>query len=64
MPVWPQLQRFHASIILDVTNTAGGTTRIKAVNESLNMTGFGCGTTATWNAEYEIVTPHPVYVST
>jgi hypothetical protein len=53
------------SITLDVTNTASGTPRIKAVNEVLNMSGgFGCGTTATWNAEYEIVTPHPVYVAT
>jgi hypothetical protein len=51
------------SIVLDIVNTATGTPRIKAVNEPLNMSGFGCGTTATWNAEYEVTSPHPVYIS-
>jgi hypothetical protein len=51
------------SITLDISNTAGGTPRVKAVNETLNMAGFGCGTTATWNAEYEITKPHPSFIS-
>jgi hypothetical protein len=51
------------SVILDITNTTTGTPRVRAVNETLNMSGFGCGTTATWNADYEVTSPHPVYIS-
>jgi hypothetical protein len=54
---------YSPSITLDVSNTAGGTPRVNAINETLNMSGFGCGTTVAWNAEYELTTPHPAFIS-
>jgi len=35
---------------------------VKAVNEKLSVSGFGCGTEGTWNAEYVLVSPTPLYI--
>lgn len=35
---------------------------VKAVNEKLSVSGFGCGSEATWNAEYVLVSPTPLYI--
>jgi hypothetical protein len=53
------------SMALETVNLESGTPRIKAVKEPLTVTGSPfCGTSETWTAEYEIVAPDPVYVST
>lgn len=51
-----------ASVTLDLVGGSPG--RVKAVNEPLTISGFGCGTSGTWNAEYEITAPNPVFITT
>lgn len=35
---------------------------VKAVNEKLSVSGFGCGSEGTWNAEYVLSSPTPLYI--
>jgi hypothetical protein len=35
---------------------------VKAVNEKLSISGFGCGSEGTWNAEYVLTAPTPLYI--
>jgi hypothetical protein len=35
---------------------------VKAVNEKLSVSGFGCGSEGTWNAEYVLTAPTPLYI--
>lgn len=35
---------------------------VKAINEKLSVSGFGCGTEGTWNAEYVLVAPTPLFI--
>jgi hypothetical protein len=35
---------------------------LKAVNEKLTISGFGCGSEGIWNAEYVMASPSPVYI--
>ncbi len=51
-----------ASVTLDVVG--GNPARVKAVKEPLTLSGFGCGSSGTWTAEYEITAPKPVFVTT
>ena len=42
------------------TSVSPGT--VKAVNEKLSVSGFGCGTEGTWNAEYVLTAPTPLFI--
>lgn len=35
---------------------------VKAVNEKLSVSGFGCGSEGAWNAEYVLTAPTPLYI--
>jgi hypothetical protein len=50
-----------AAVELDAdTSVEPGT--VKAVNEKLSVSGFGCGSEGTWNAEYVLTAPTPLYI--
>lgn len=49
------------AVELDVDTTVEPAT-VKAVNEKLSVSGFGCGTEGTWNAEYVLSAPTPLYI--
>lgn len=50
-----------ASVTLDLVGGSPG--RVKAVKEPLTISGFGCGSSGTWSAEYEITAPNPVFIT-
>jgi hypothetical protein len=48
-------------VALDV-DTSVEPALVKAINEPLTLSGGVCGSTGTWNAEYEILSPKPAYI--
>lgn len=51
-----------SAVELDV-NTSVEPATVKAINEKLSVSGgFLCGSSGTWNAEYVLVSPTPIYV--
>ncbi len=50
-----------SAVELDADTTVEPGT-IKAENEKLSVSGFGCGTEGTWNAEYVLTAPTPLYI--
>ena len=51
-----------AEVLLDV-DTSVEPAIVNAINEPLELSGgFGCGSTGTWNAKYELLSPKPIYI--
>lgn len=48
------------SVTLDVIG--GSPAKIIASNEPLTISGFGCGSSGTWTAEYEVTSPSSLYL--
>lgn len=46
---------------LDVDTSVTPAT-VKAVNEKLSVSGFGCGTEGVWNATYVLTAPTPLFI--
>jgi hypothetical protein len=49
-----------AAVELDVDTSVEPAT-VKAINEQLAVSGFLCGSSAVWNAEYVLNSPTPIY---